>query len=71
MNNNIIKILKGEKKYLYTVFLFVILFFLSGFITPIILKNITNNWNKSVSIKIPEIENSVKNIYKKKLTHVF
>ena len=71
MNNNIIKILKGEKKYLYTVFLFVLLFFLSGFITPIILKNITNNWNKSVSIKITEIENSVKNIYKKKEQNLF
>ncbi len=71
MNNKIIKKIQGGKKYLYTVFLFVLLFFLSGFITPIILKNIANNWNKSVSIKIIEIENSVKNIFRQKEQSLF
>ncbi|MCH8943045.1 MAG: HAMP domain-containing protein [Bacteroidetes bacterium] len=71
MKDKIIENLKGEKKYLYSVFLFVLLFFLSGFITPIILKNITSNWNKSVSKKITEIENSVRNIYKQKEQNLF
>ena len=71
MKDKIIKNIKGDKKYLYTVFLFVILFFLSGSITPIILKNITNNWNKTVSKKITEIESSVRNIFKQKEQTLF
>ncbi len=71
MNNYIIKKIKSERKYLYAVFLFVILFFLSGFITPIILKNISNNWNISVSNRISEIENSVRNIFNQKERSLF
>ena len=71
MNNNIIKNIKGEKKYLYAVFLLVFLFFLSGFITPVILKNISSNWNKNVSKKITEIENSVRNIFRQKEKTLF
>jgi len=71
MNKNIIKNIKGEKKYLYAVFLLVILFLLSGFITPIILKNISSNWNKNVSKKITDIENSVRIIFKQKEKNLY
>jgi len=43
MNIKIIKNIKGNKKYLYTIFLFIALFFLTGLITPFILKNFSNN----------------------------
>ena len=63
MNIKIIKNIKGNKKYLYTIFLFIALFFLTGLITPFILKNFSNNWNEKVSDKIVEIENTSNKIF--------
>ena len=66
MNNKVFKNIRGNKKYLYIVFFLVALFFLTGLITPFILKNLSSNWNDKVSEEITEIETSVVKIFNKK-----
>ena len=71
MNNKVFKNIRGNKKYLYIVFFLVALFFLTGLITPFILKNLSSNWNDKVSEEITEIETSVVKIFNKKEQKLF
>ena len=59
MSFKILKKLKGDRKYFAIVFFVLILFFLSGIISPIIVKQVENNWDEKLSSKIEEIQKYV------------
>jgi len=55
----IVKKFKGDRKYFAIVFFILILVFACGIVTPIIVKNVETNWDKVLSGKIVDIQNSV------------
>ncbi|MHB8852613.1 MAG: sensor histidine kinase [Ignavibacteriaceae bacterium] len=58
--------IKGDRIYFAIVFFILILIFTSGIITPILVKNLEDNWEKILSGKILKIQNSVTYLYKQK-----
>jgi|YelNatPaOPRAMG01_1025707.scaffolds.fasta_scaffold00028_72 signal transduction histidine kinase len=61
-----IKRLKGDRKYLAIVFFIIVLVFLTGVITPVVVQNEENNWQNVQSEKIRKIQNSVTSLFNNK-----
>ncbi len=57
---------KGDRKYFAIVFFILILIFLSGILTPVIVEKIENNWPVILSDKITGIQTSVSDLFKEK-----
>ena len=66
MFKDILHKLKGDRKYFTIVFFILLLIFLSGIITPLLIQQERNNWEKYLSKKILSIESSVNSNYKNK-----
>ncbi|MHB8578900.1 MAG: sensor histidine kinase [Ignavibacteriaceae bacterium] len=58
--------IKGDRIYFAIVFFILILIFASGIITPILVKNLEDNWGEILSGKILKIQNSVTYLYNQK-----
>ncbi len=58
--------IKGDGIYISIVFFILILIFASALITPILIKNLEDNWGETLSYKILQIQNSVTSLYKEK-----
>ena len=57
---------KGDRKYFTIVFFILVLIFLSGIITPLLIQQERNNWDTFLSKKISSIESSVNSNFKAK-----
>ncbi len=66
MLKKIFNMFKDDRKYFAIVFFILFLIVISGIITPIFIKEKTENWNKELSGKISKIEFEVINLYKDK-----
>ncbi len=62
------KFFKGDKKYFVLDFFLLILFLSSGIITPLIINNISNNWNNILINKIAHIQESTTHLFNKNLS---
>lgn len=56
MTLNFFKMLKGDRKYFTVVFFILLLIFISGVLTPVIVDSKKNNWDKIIIEKIADIE---------------
>ena len=66
MFKDILHKFKGDRKYFTIVFFILILIFISGIITPLLIQQERNNWGKYLSKNISFIESSVNSLFKKK-----
>ena len=57
---------KGDRKYFTIVFFILLLIFISGIITPLLIQQERNNWQEYLSKKITSIESSVNLLFKNK-----
>ncbi len=57
---------KGDRKYFTIVFFILLLIFISGIITPLLIQQERNNWQEYLSKKISSIESSVNLLFKNK-----
>ena len=66
MFKSIFNKLKGDRKYFTIVFFILVVIFISGIITPLLIQQERNNWDHYLSKKISSIETSVNSLYEKK-----
>ncbi len=66
MFKDILHKFKGDRKYFTIVFFILILIFISGIITPLLIQQERNNWGKYLSKNISFIESSVNSLFKRK-----
>ncbi len=66
MFKSIFNKLKGDRKYFTIVFFILVIIFISGIITPLLIQQERNNWDHYLSKKISSIETSVNSLYEKK-----
>lgn len=64
MRSRFDRVFQGDKKYFVLDFFILLLFLGSGIITPLIIKNITNNWGNILSYKILDIQKSATRLFK-------
>ncbi len=70
MFKDILHKFKGDRKYFTIVFFILVLIFLSGIITPLLIQQERNNWDKYLSKKITSIESLVNSNFKNKENNV-
>jgi len=66
MSKKILEHFRGDRKYFAIVFFILVMIFVVGLVTPVLIDNKKDNWNEELSAKIIEIENGIKSIVAEK-----
>ena len=66
MSKKILEYFRGDRKYFAIVFFILVMIFVVGLVTPVLIENKKDNWNEELSNKIIGIENGIKSILSEK-----
>jgi two-component system, NtrC family, nitrogen regulation sensor histidine kinase NtrY len=66
MSKKILEYFRGDRKYFAIVFFILVMIFVVGLVTPVLIDNKKDNWNDELSNKTIEIENGIKSILSEK-----